>query len=76
MSKASDMTDKSKTSAFPTVRQWQRDPRDDPDQETPKCPICGCSRGVREAMYNPSGATDATAVAAVVGVFLWLVAAL
>jgi hypothetical protein len=43
------------TSAFPTVRQWQRDARDDPDQATPKCPGCGHRLGVREAMYNPSG---------------------
>ena len=63
MSKASDltrldvqsMTDKSKTSAFPTVRQWLRDCRDDLDQATPKCPNCGRCLDVREAMYNESG---------------------
>jgi hypothetical protein len=43
------------TSALPTVRQWLRDCRDDPDQATPKCPSCGCYLGVREAMFNESG---------------------
>jgi hypothetical protein len=43
---------------IPTVRQWQRDARDDPDQETPKCPACGHHLGVREAMYNPSGTDE------------------
>lgn len=43
------------TSAFPTVRQWLRDCRDDPDQATPKCPGCGCHLGIREAMFNQSG---------------------
>jgi len=43
------------TSAFPTVRQWLRDCRDEPYQATPKCPSCGCHLGVREAMFNESG---------------------
>jgi len=49
------MTDNPTSAFFPTVRQWQRDAMDDPDQATPKCPICQCHLGIREAMYNPSG---------------------
>ena len=52
------MDDKSKTSAFPTVKRWRRDCRDDPDQATPKCPICGCHFGIREAMFNESGTDE------------------
>ncbi len=44
------------TSAFPTVRRWRLDCNESgTDQATPKCPICQCRLGIREAMYNESG---------------------
>jgi hypothetical protein len=47
------------TSAFPTVRQWQRDCRETTqDQATPKCPNCGCHLGIRPAMFNESGTDE------------------
>lgn len=37
---------------LPSVRGWERD---DPDAQTPQCPQCGRSLGIRRAMFAKAG---------------------